>query len=76
MASLWSWLAVAGLDALHGLNPITGSMFAAAWGLQSRDQSRALRVLVPIAVGHGASVALVAAAIALAWRWIALRFKS
>lgn len=65
MASLWSWLAVAGLGALHGLNPTTGWMFAAAWGLQSRDRSRALRALVPIAVGHGASVALVAAAVAL-----------
>ena len=65
MTSLWSWLAVAGLGALHGLNPTTGWMFAAAWGLQSRDRSRALRALVPIAVGHGASVALVAAAVAL-----------
>ena len=38
---------------------------AAAWGVQSRDRSRALRALMPIAVGHGASVALVAAAVAL-----------
>ena len=65
MASLWSWLAVAGLGALHGLNPATGWMFAAAWGVQSRDRSRALRALMPIAVGHGTSVALVAAAVAL-----------
>ena len=65
MASLWSWLAVAGLGALHGLNPATGWMFAAAWGVQSRDRSRALRALMPIAVGHGASVALVAAAVAV-----------
>ncbi len=65
MASLWPWLAVAGLGALHGLNPATGWMFAAAWGVQSRDRSRALRALMPIAVGHGASVALVAAAVAL-----------
>ena len=40
-------------------------MFAAAWGLQSRDRAQALRALVPIAVGHAASVALVAAAVAL-----------
>jgi hypothetical protein len=65
MASLWSWLAVAGLGALHGLNPATGWMFAAAWGVQSRERSRALRALMPIAAGHGASVALVAAAVAL-----------
>jgi hypothetical protein len=65
MASLWPWLAVAGLGALHGLNPATGWMFAAAWGVHSRDRAQAVRALVPIAVGHAASVALVAAAVAL-----------
>jgi hypothetical protein len=40
-------------------------MFAAAWGVQSRDRAQALRALAPIAVGHAASVALVAAAVAL-----------
>jgi uncharacterized membrane protein YfcA len=33
--------------------------------VQSRDRAQALRALVPIAVGHAASVALVAAAVAL-----------
>lgn len=65
MASLWPWLAVAGAGALHGLNPATGWMFAAAWGLRSSDRAQALRALVPIALGHAASVALVAAAAAL-----------
>ena len=64
MASLWPWLAVAGVGALHGLNPATGWMFAAAWGVRSRDRAQALRALVPIALGHAASVALVAAAVA------------
>jgi hypothetical protein len=40
-------------------------MFAAAWGVQSRDRAQALRALVPIAAGHAASVAVVAAAVAL-----------
>jgi hypothetical protein len=40
-------------------------MCAAAWGVHSRDRTQALRALVPIAVGHAASVALVAAAVAL-----------
>jgi uncharacterized oligopeptide transporter (OPT) family protein len=40
-------------------------MFAAAWGVHSRDRTRALRALMPIAVGHTASVALVAAAVVL-----------
>ncbi|VTU17780.1 hypothetical protein [Variovorax sp. RA8] len=65
MASLWPWLAIAGLGALHGLNPATGWMWAAAWGVRSRDRAQALRALVPIAIGHAASVALVAAAVAL-----------
>ena len=64
MASLWPWLAVAGLGALHGLNPTTGWMWAAAWGVQSRDWSQALRALLPIAAGHAASVALVAGVVA------------
>ncbi|KQX19859.1 hypothetical protein [Variovorax sp. Root434] len=65
MASLWPWLAVAGVGALHGLNPTTGWMFAAAWGVRTRDRKQALRALLPIAIGHAASAALVAAAVAL-----------
>ncbi|MCW7540133.1 hypothetical protein OOT46_20065 [Aquabacterium sp. A7-Y] len=65
MTSLWPWLALAGAGALHGLNPATGWMFAAAWGLHSRDRSQALRALIPIAIGHSTSVALVAATMAL-----------
>lgn len=65
MASFWPWLLVAGVGALHGLNPATGWMLAAAWGLRSRDRAQALRALVPIAVGHAASVALVAGAVVL-----------
>jgi hypothetical protein len=60
MASLWPWLAVAGVGALHGLNPASGWIWAAAWGLRARDGGQALRALAPIAVGHLASVALVA----------------
>jgi hypothetical protein len=63
MENLWPWLAVAGVGALHGLNPATGWLLAAAWGLRSRDRAQALRALVPIAAGHAASVALVAAAV-------------
>ncbi len=65
MSTLWPWLAVAGAGALHGLNPCTGWMFAAAWGLRSRHRMQALRALMPIAAGHAASVALVAVAVAL-----------
>ena len=61
----WPWLAVAGIGALHGLNPASGWMFAAAWGVHSRDRAQALRALMPIAIGHATSVALVAGAIAV-----------
>jgi uncharacterized membrane protein len=64
MASLWPWLVVAGVGALHGLNPTTGWMFAAAWGVRSGERVQALRALVPIAIGHVTSIALVAAAVA------------
>ena len=60
MAELWPWLAIAGLGALHGLNPTTGWMLAAAWGLRSRDCKQALRALWSIGLGHVASVLLVA----------------
>lgn len=64
MASLWPWLAVAGVGALHGLNPATGWLLAAAWGVRSRDRGQALRALLPIGVGHAASIALGAGAVA------------
>lgn len=64
MANLWPWLVLVGVGALHGLNPTTGWMLAAAWGVHARDRKQAMRALVPIAVGHVASVALVAGAVA------------
>jgi hypothetical protein len=64
MASLWPWLVLAGVGALHGLNPATGWLLAAAWGAHAHDRKQALRALVPIAAGHAASVALVAGAVA------------
>jgi hypothetical protein len=65
MESLWPWFTAAGLGALHGLNPATGWALATAWGVHERDRSLALRGLLPIALGHAASVALVAVAVAL-----------
>jgi len=65
MATPWLWLAVAGLGALHGLNPANGWMFAAAWGVRARDGAQARRALLPIAIGHAASISLVACAVAL-----------
>ena len=58
--SAWPWLAVAGIGALHGLNPATGWAFAAACGVRAGERARAWRALAPIAAGHAASVALIA----------------
>ena len=56
---LWPWLALAGLGAYHGLNPAMGWLFAVALGLQERSSRAVLRALLPIALGHEASIALV-----------------
>lgn len=63
MTHLWPWLAIAGLGALHGLSPASGWMFAAACGVRARDGAHARRALLPIAIGHAASVAVVALAV-------------
>ncbi|MEC4722344.1 hypothetical protein RY831_24580 [Noviherbaspirillum sp. CPCC 100848] len=76
--SLWPWMAVAGAGALHGLNPATGWMFAAALGVRSHDRMQALRALIPIAVGHAGAIGLVAAALVLGLRMdrVALQFMA
>ncbi|MGH2350185.1 MAG: hypothetical protein ACRDJN_01045 [Chloroflexota bacterium] len=53
------WLAVGLLGAYHGINPAMGWLFAVALGLQQRSRGVVLRALIPIALGHEASVALV-----------------
>ncbi len=63
MSNLWPWLVVAGMGALHGLNPAGGWPLAAAWGMRSGGRVQALHALLPIAAGHLASVALVAGAV-------------
>jgi hypothetical protein len=65
MSNLWPWLAIAGFGALHGLNPATGWMLAAGWGLRSDDRMQALRALAPIAIGHILSIMIVAVAVGL-----------
>ena len=61
MTGVWPWLAVAGVGALHGLNPASGWAFVAARGVRGDTRPHAWRVLLPIALGHAASVALIAA---------------
>ena len=72
------WLALAGLGAVHGLNPGMGWLFAVALGLQEGRARAVWRALSPLAVGHALAIgAAVLAALALgrvvpaeALRWI------
>ena len=54
---------LAALGAFHGLNPAMGWLFAVARGMQERSRPVLLRSLPPIAAGHLASVAIVAAVV-------------
>ena len=60
MPEAWPWLALAGLGAFHGLNPAMGWLFAVALGLHRKSRAALLAALVPLAVGHALSIALVA----------------
>jgi hypothetical protein len=62
---IWPWLVVAGLGAFHGLNPAMGWLFALALGLHRRDRRIVWLALLPIVLGHSASVA----AVALVFLW-------
>jgi hypothetical protein len=53
-------LTLAGLGVYHGVNPAMGWLFAVSRGMQERSRSAVFRSLVPIAIGHEASIALVA----------------
>ena len=66
MSDLAPWLAIAGLGAYHGINPAMGWLFAVALGLQEKKRSAVLKALPAIAIGHEASIAAVAAILALA----------
>jgi hypothetical protein len=62
MTDSWPWLAVAGLGVFHGLNPAMGWLFAVALGLHRGGLAVVLGALAPLALGHAASVALMAGA--------------
>jgi hypothetical protein len=65
-------LALAGLGALHGLNPAMGWLFAVALGLQEKRGRAVWRALPPLALGHAASVAAVVAVAVLLGAFIPL----
>jgi hypothetical protein len=55
------WVTLAALGAYHGLNPGMGWLFAVSQGLQAGERRAVTRSFLPIALGHEASVVLVAA---------------
>ena len=64
-ATLWPWAALALLGAYHGVNPGMGWLFAVARGLQEKSRRGVLSSLLPIAIGHEASIAIVVVAVSL-----------
>jgi hypothetical protein len=64
MTETWPWFAVAGLGALHGLNPGMGWLFAVALGLHRQRRSVVYVSLLPIAAGHAISIVTVAGLLA------------
>ena len=55
--TLWPWLTLAGLGAVHGVNPGMGWLFAVALGLQEGRARAVWRALPPLALGHALAVA-------------------
>jgi hypothetical protein len=64
--SLWPLLALAALGAYHGINPAMGWLFAVSQGMQEGERRAVLRSLAPIALGHEASIVLVAGVVIVA----------
>jgi hypothetical protein len=63
--SWWPWAALALLGAYHGVNPGMGWLFAVGRGLQERRRQAVLSSLLPIALGHEASIVIVVVAVSL-----------
>lgn len=64
LASLGPLLGLAALGAFHGINPGMGWLFAVALGLQQESGRAIVKALLFIAIGHAASLAVVAVALA------------
>ncbi|MBD9374093.1 hypothetical protein IB238_15830 [Rhizobium sp. ARZ01] len=70
MNELWPWLLLAGLGAFHGLNPAMGWLFAVALGVHRQSAAAVVSAVPAIALGHAASVGLVAGAMVLAGLYV------
>jgi hypothetical protein len=70
MMSIW-WIMI-GFGAYHGLNPGMGWLFALALGLQQRNERAIWVSLLPISLGHAASIAMVAVLVLAAGNLISI----
>ena len=69
-SALWPWAALALLGAYHGLNPGMGWLFAVARGLQEKSRRAVLGSLLPIAIGHEASIVIVVVVVSLTEQFV------
>jgi hypothetical protein len=74
MTETWSWAALAGLGAFHGLNPGMGWLFAVALGLHRGERRIVWLAAFPIALGHALAVGIVATA--FVWAGLAVDGRS
>lgn len=65
-----SWVLMIAFGAYHGLNPGMGWLFALALGLQQKSERAIWQSLLPISIGHAASILLVAALVLAAGQLI------
>lgn len=65
-------LAMVGFGAYHGLNPGMGWLFALSLGLQQQSERAIWLSLLPIALGHAASLVLVALVVFFAAQFISI----
>jgi hypothetical protein len=61
MHGAWPWVILFLLGCYHGINPGMGWLFAVALGMQEKSSRAVLGAIVPIGIGHVASIALVVA---------------
>ncbi len=66
----WPWAALVLLGAYHGINPGMGWLFAVGRGLQAKSRDAVLSSLLPIALGHEASIVMVVIAVSLSEQFV------
>lgn len=66
----WPWAALVLLGAYHGVNPGMGWLFAVGRGLQEKSRNAVVGSLLPIALGHEASIVIVVVAVSLSEQFV------